>query len=167
MASTASAKRQYTHVINVLDKVTRFSNAGWVDGKVVEIKEKRKGRQRVMVSTYVLKFEDMPSTRLERDFEATGELVDFTYQKKHGTEAITSTNWNQLAIVGVKLLTKSTLEMNLVAGGPRLHSGLWLSTLYLYVNTLSKNSISLSSNLNWCTPVDIVGLLRCLQCLSS
>jgi hypothetical protein len=65
MASTASAKRQYTHVINVLDKVTRFSNAGWVDGKVVEIKEKRKGRQRVMVSTYVLKFEDMPSTRLE------------------------------------------------------------------------------------------------------
>jgi hypothetical protein len=109
--------RQYTHVINVLDKVTQFSNAGWVDGKETEIKEKRTGRQRVMVSTYVLKFEDMPSTRLERDYEATTELVDFTYQKKHGKEAITSTNWNQLGIVGVNLLTKWTLELNLVAGG--------------------------------------------------
>jgi hypothetical protein len=117
MATNFSGKRQYNHVINVLDKLIRFSNAGWVDGKVVEIKEKRTGRQRVMVSTHVLKFDDMPSTRLERDYEATGELFDFTYQRKHGKEAITATNWNQLGIVGVNLLTKWTLELNLVAGG--------------------------------------------------
>jgi hypothetical protein len=117
MAAKFSGKRQYSHVINVLDKINRFSNSGWVDGKVVEIKEKRSGRQRVLVSTYVLKFDDMPSTRLERDFEATSELVDFTYQRKHGKEAITPANWNLLGIVGVNLLTKWTLELNLVAGG--------------------------------------------------
>jgi hypothetical protein len=117
MASKSSGKRQYTHVINVLDKLMRFSNAGWVDGKVVEIKEKRTGRQKVLVSTYVLKFDDMPSTRLERDYEATAELVDFTYQRKHGKEAITAANWSLLGIVGVNLLTKWTLELNQVAGG--------------------------------------------------
>ena len=101
----------------MLDKLIRFSNGGWVDGKVVEIREKRTGRQRVLVSTYVLKFDDMPSTRLERDFEATSELVDFTYQRKHGKEAITPANWNLLGIVGVNLLTKWTLELNVVAGG--------------------------------------------------
>jgi hypothetical protein len=136
MASKSSGKRQYTHVINVLDKLMRFSNAGWVDGKVVEIKEKRTGRQKVLVSTYVLKFDDMPSTRLERDYEATAELVDFTYQRKHGKEAITAANWSLLGIVGVNLLTKWTLELNQVAGGARLHSGLWLSTLCLYVNVV-------------------------------
>jgi hypothetical protein len=118
MASKFSGKRQFTTPINVSDKVCRFSNDGWVEGKVVEIKVKHSSRHYIgMDSTYVMKFDNAVTTRVDRNFEAAAELVDFYKQRQIGQEQLTMTNWQELSVVGVSLLTKWTLELNQLAGG--------------------------------------------------
>jgi hypothetical protein len=92
--------------MKVVDKVCRLSNHGWVEGKVVEITEKGTDRQKSMVAMYLLEFDNAPTTRVDRDFEATGESVHFYQQKSLGLEQITMTNYKVLGIVGVNILTK-------------------------------------------------------------
>ncbi len=70
-----------------------------------------------MDSTYVLKFDNAPTTRVDKNFEAAAELVDFYKQRRSGQEELTMTNCQELSVVGVNLLTKWTLELNQLAGG--------------------------------------------------
>ncbi len=116
MASKFSGKKKITAPINVLDTVCRFSSSGWVEGKVVEVKVKRSARSKGMESTYVMMFDD-DLKRVEKKFETTAELKDFSKQRSSGEEKLTMTNYQELRVVGSHLLTKWTLELNQLAGG--------------------------------------------------
>ena len=52
-----------------------------------------------MESTYVMKF-DNAVKRVDKNFEATAELVDFWKQRRSGEEQLTMTNWQGLSVVG-------------------------------------------------------------------
>ena len=83
MSTRASARQKYQTPIKLFDRVCKELLGVWVVGKISAIKHSKKGNSKVLVSRYVLEFDDNEGTQIECGYEQVVDMVAKFQERKN------------------------------------------------------------------------------------